>query len=202
MITILNYGIGNIGSIANMLDYLNISFCIASDSRTVLRAKKLILPGVGSFDGAMSRIMDIQDLKETLDHKALYEKIPILGICLGMQILTTSSEEGKLEGFDWIKAKIKRFSKDQGLKVPHMGWNDALLDKSNVLLKNLPEVQRYYFVHSYYVEVEDPYNSIMKTTYGHQFDSAINLQNIFGVQFHPEKSHKYGMNLLKNFANL
>ena len=177
---------------------------ITSDLEKVKNAEKILLPGVGAFDNAMKRINE-SGLREVLDYKAMEEKVPVLGICLGMQLLTNGSEEGKEKGLGWINANTRKFQLDQGnkLKIPHMGWNRVFTTATyNTLTSSFPDEPRFYFVHSYYVEVENQKNSILKTQYGIQFDSAIHNDNIYGAQFHPEKSHKFGMQLLRNFAKL
>ena len=201
MITIVDYGMGNLGSIKNMFKRIGIPTVLAADLEAIEKADKLVLPGVGNFDQAMKRI-NSSDLREALDRKALLERIPILGICLGMQLLTQSSEEGTLLGLGWIKAVTRRFPKTSKLKVPHMGWNIVSPVRESPISKNLPDEIRFYFVHSFYVHVENEENSILKTHYGINFDAAIQHGNIFGAQFHPEKSHKFGMQFLTNFANL
>ncbi len=203
MITIVNYGLGNLGSIFNMLKKIGVKSYITSDPKEIAKAQKIILPGVGNFDRAMERIGQ-SGLSEILDQKALIEKVPILGICLGMQILTKSSEEGKLPGLGWIPAKTVRFrfSKESSLKIPHMGWNLVYRATPCPLTENFEPEHRFYFVHSYHAQVEDEKYSILKTEHGYSFDSAIQNGNIFGVQFHPEKSHRFGMRLLENFARL
>jgi len=203
MITIVNYGMGNLGSILNMFKFLKIDAEITSDTEEISLAEKILLPGVGSFDRAMERIAELR-LKEVLDKKVLIEKIPVLGICLGMQLLTNCSEEGKLPGFGWIDAETIKFCfPNNQIKIPHMGWNLVKSVKSNSFIADLPEESRFYFVHSYYVKVRDDRDSILKTNYGGiEFDSAINSGNIYGAQFHPEKSHKFGMQVLNNFAKL
>jgi imidazole glycerol-phosphate synthase subunit HisH len=161
----------------------------------------LLLPGVGAFDNAMARI-NATDLRAILDQKALKEKIPVLGICLGLQLLTRSSEEGALPGLGWIQATTKRFPQSINLKVPHMGWNTVRPIRSSPLIEGMPEGARFYFVHSYSVHAENPDDSILRTHYGIDFDAAVQRDNIYGAQFHPEKSHKFGMKLLENFARL
>ena len=164
-------------------------------------ADKILLPGVGSFDRAMERIEDL-GLKPALNRQALEIKKPILGICLGMQLLTRGSEEGRLPGFGWIAADTRRFPQMPGVRIPHMGWNSVQSLTPSPLTQNLYKENRFYFVHSYQVQVDMPENSLLKCTYGISFDAAIQNENIFGAQFHPEKSHKFGMQLLKNFASL
>lgn len=201
MITIIDYGMGNLGSIQNMLKRIGVKSIISQDPELISKAQKILLPGVGSFDNAMVKI-DQSDLREILDRKALSEGIPILGICLGMQLLTRSSEEGKLAGLGWIAALTKRFPAMPGLKVPHMGWNSVVPAFESVLTKDLPDMTRFYFVHSYYVQVDNERDSILKSTHGITFDAAVQHNNIYGAQFHPEKSHRYGQKLLENFAKL
>lgn len=192
---------GNLGSVLNMLKYIGVPSQIVDDPVVLEKAEKILLPGVGSFDQAMKRIKESGFL-EVLNHKALTEKTPILGICLGMQLLTNESEEGKLPGLGWIDAETIRFPKNSGLKVPHMGWNLVYPSTDSPLTKKLPKESRFYFVHSYYVKVANEENSILKADYGIKFDAAIQKENIYGAQFHPEKSHKFGMQLLKNFAEI
>lgn len=205
MITIVDYGMGNLGSIKNMFKYIGVETTIESVVDKIKNASKILLPGVGSFDTAMKKINE-SDLKEVLNEKALKEQVPVLGICLGMQLLTNCSEEGSLGGLGWIDAKTMSFKNriDKKYRIPHMGWN--IVNKSNVsLLTNGFEEfdeTRFYFVHSYFVKVEDEKNSILKTNYGVEFDSAIQKDNIYGAQFHPEKSHKFGMKLFENFARI
>ena len=174
---------------------------ISSDLNIISNAKKLILPGVGDFDKAIQQI-NSNGLREILDRKALYDNTPVLGICLGMQLLTQSSEEGTLPGLGWIKAVTIRFPKMADLKVPHMGWNTVSQVRESPISQNLPDESRFYFVHSYCVHVKNHENSVLKTNYGISFDSAIQRKNIFGAQFHPEKSHKFGLQFLTNFASL
>lgn len=202
MITIVDYGMGNLGSVFNMLKKIGVEAEITHDLDRIALARKIILPGVGSFDAAMERIQQ-GGYKEVLDQKALIQKIPILGICLGMQLLSASSEEGQLPGLAWIKGKTVKFAFEQGLalRIPHMGWNQISPTRTHPLVEHLPTDPRFYFVHSYHVELEDfSKNSLATTDYGIRFNAMIQHENIMGAQFHPEKSHSYGMKLLKNFA--
>ena len=166
-------------------------------------SKKLILPGVGAFDTAISRI-DEMGFREIILDLALIKKIPILGICLGMQLLLDNSEEGLLPGLGLIKGKAIKFKYDlkTNLKIPHMGWNEVILNNSSSITDGFQNDIKFYFVHSYYVKVEKDINSIMKCNYGIEFDAAIQNNNIFGAQFHPEKSHRYGLHFFKNFIEL
>lgn len=200
MITIVNYGLGNLGSIANMFKRISEPCEITSNLEKITEAKKILLPGVGSFDAAMNMIRNL-GLEQILKKKALEEKVPFLGICLGMQLLTDCSEEGNLLGLGLIKGKAIRFQfNDKLLKIPHMGWNRIHFKNSSPLLFGMEEEQKFYFAHSYYVVCHHRENVIAQTSYGHDFDSIIQSGNVLGAQFHPERSHRYGMRLLKNFA--
>lgn len=202
MITIINYGMGNLGSTLNMFKRLGIEAQISSDPDIIVKSKKLVLPGVGAFDSAITRINAMVGLREVLQQKAMQDKIPVLGICLGMQLMTNSSEEGELLGFQWIDAQAKKFPNKIEIKVPHMGWNTVQSQNSHPVVNSIEADSRYYFVHSYYVDVNDANDSLLKTFYGIEFDSAIGRDNIVGVQFHPEKSHRFGMQLLTQFADM
>ena len=201
MITIVDYGMGNLGSIQNMFKRIGAPARITADPAELEHADKILLPGVGAFDGAMQRI-NSSGFREVLDRKALVERVPILGICLGMQLLTRSSEEGQIPGLGWIGAETRRFPISNGLKVPHMGWNAVSQTRPSALTEGLAPDARYYFVHSFFVQVDRDEDSVLKTHYGLTFDAAIAHGNIFGAQFHPEKSHRFGMHLLANFARL
>lgn len=206
-ITVINYGLGNLGSIQNMYKKIGIKVEIAESEKEIVEADKLILPGVGAFDEGMKGLKK-SGLTNVLNQKVLEEKTPLLGVCLGMQLLTEKSEEGNESGLGWIKAETKRFSfpADSDLKVPHMGWNEVEACREDKLIKNIrqtaDEAARYYFVHSYYVECKNPNDVLLKTSYGIEFDVAFRHEHIMGVQFHPEKSHKFGMQILKNFYEL
>ena len=203
MITILDYGLGNIGSLKNMFKRIRQNVNITSSPCQIIKSTKIVIPGVGSFDEAMNRINNIKGLREALNLKALHHKIPILGVCLGMQLLTHKSEEGTLDGFKWIPGETKKFPKSSKFKIPHMGWNEVSSRNSkSKLIENIKHDDRYYFVHSYYVKVHNENHSLLKTKHNIEFDSAINKDNLYGVQFHPEKSHKYGMKILKNFSEI
>lgn len=206
MITIIDLNIGNIGSVVNMIKHVGGVCKVSSDPSDIKNASKLILPGVGSFDKAMNQLRN-KKLEGIIKEKAILQKIPLLGICLGMQLLTNSSEEGNEKGLGLIQADTLSFKKEfskQNIKerVPHMGWNDVYVLQRNSLTENLIEPSRFYFVHSYYVRCHEKENSLMKSDYGFDFDSAIVNDNVYGVQFHPEKSHKYGKKLIANFVEL
>ena len=200
-ISIVDYKNCNIGSVKNMFKYLDIACEICDTPEKLENSEKILLPGVGSFDEAMINIEKL-GFKEVLDKKALNDRIPILGICLGMQILTKYSEEGKLNGLGWINGATKKFKLDNKLSIPHMGWNTVSIKKKSQITKGFDDSFRFYFVHSYYVELANEADCILKTNYGEDFNSLINFKNIYGAQFHPEKSHKFGMVLLKNFAQI
>jgi imidazole glycerol-phosphate synthase subunit HisH len=202
MIVIIDYGVGNIGSIMSMLKRTGAEVVVSSDISTIRNAKKLILPGVGSFDNGMKNLEDM-GLLLVLNEKVIKEKIPILGICLGMQLFTERSEEGGRSGLGWIKAETIKFKLcefDESLKIPHMGWNTIQIQRKNQIFGDMDQGWRFYFAHSYHVVCKKYENMITSTHYGYDFASSIMASNIIGVQFHPEKSHKFGMKLLENFA--
>jgi imidazole glycerol-phosphate synthase subunit HisH len=204
MITIINYGLGNIKAFGNIYHKLSIPFSIATKAEDLKGATKIILPGVGDFDWAMT-ILNKSGMREPLDELVLERKLPVLGICVGMQVLANSSEEGKLPGLGWIDAKVKKFDTSQfkqRTKIPHMGWNDVEPVKNNGLFNGLEASALFYFLHSYYFECNKPEDTLAVANYGGRFACAANHNNIYGVQFHPEKSHQYGIQLLNNFANL
>ncbi len=198
MITIIDYGMGNLGSIANMIKKVGGKSLITSNLDEIREATKLILPGVGSFDNGMRQLKEL-GLIDILNKKILEDKIPIMGICLGMQLMTQSSEEGTLDGLGWVEAKSSKFVSDS-LKVPHMGWNIIYQKKDSSLFSEKESEKRFYFAHSYYVSCEREEDILTTTSYGHDFVSSFEKENIIGVQFHPEKSHKFGMSLFKNFV--
>ena len=203
MISIVDYGAGNIASISRLISYLGSTSKSSSNPEEILSAKKIILPGVGHFDHGMNSIKSL-GLDKVLHQKIIDEGIPVLGICLGMQLLCQYSEEGNEKGIGFINAKVKRFrfSQNQKFKVPHMGWNVVYATKDNPLIPPVNEEQRFYFVHSYHVVLEDPEITIGTANYGYEFCAAFQKDNIFGVQFHPEKSHRFGMMLIKRFLEL
>ena len=203
MVTILNYGVGNLSSIKNMLKKIGVESIITDDAKIVSEASKLILPGVGSYDYCVTKINE-SNFRDTLVEKVLQQKVPILGICLGLQLMGKSSQEGKLNGLGWIDASCVKFQfeNNSSFKIPHMGWNDVRQTKESKLLSKMYEDPRFYFVHSYHLQCNDPKDILLTANYGYDFTCAIEQENIYGVQFHPEKSHKYGMKLIENFVRL
>ena len=202
MTTIINYNIGNPKSVKNMLAYLGVESIISANHTDIASADRLILPGVGNFQHGMEQLENL-GLVEILKKEVLENKKPILGICLGMQLLTKHSEEGNLAGLGFIDAQTKKFDlQDTTLKVPHMGWNTVSFQKESKLIQEVSENPRYYFVHSYYVDCVHQEDILCSTNYGEDFVSGFQHNNIFGLQFHPEKSHKFGMELLANFCKI
>jgi glutamine amidotransferase len=204
MITIIDYGVGNINAFQNIYKSLGKEVCIAKKESDISNATKLILPGVGHFDYAMKKFHD-SGMVPIVSNLVQKKNIPILGICVGMQMLSNSSEEGELPGLGWINATVKKIDSNllnQSTRLPHMGWNDINIIGENFLLKELPNSPKFYFLHSYYFECKMKNDIIATSTYGNSFACAVNYKNIFGVQFHPEKSHQYGIRLLENFSNL
>lgn len=201
MIAIVDYGMGNLNSVKNMLKYLGYDSKVTGDISGIESADKLILPGVGNFGRAME-IIRHSGLTDVLNYKVLEKKTPILGICLGMQLLMEYSEEGECEGLCWIPGTVKKFAfPDQPeLKIPHMGWDYIEKQKDSPLLADSADDGRYYFVHSYYVTCTERNDAAATTEYGIRFDSVVQRDNIMGTQFHPEKSHRFGMKILDNFA--
>lgn len=204
MIGIVDYGSGNIRAIENIYSRLNVSTKVISNPAELKKSDKLILPGVGAFDETMNQLMT-SGLKEELDELVLVKKVQILGVCVGMQILANSSEEGSLKGLGWINGVVKKFDKaifTHKPYLPHMGWNTIIPTKDHPIFKGLDYDQGFYFVHSYYFSCQIPDNVLATTHYGIDFSSAVLSDNIFGMQFHPEKSHYNGIKLLENFSKL
>ncbi|MBI4228840.1 MAG: imidazole glycerol phosphate synthase subunit HisH, partial [Deltaproteobacteria bacterium] len=197
MITIIDYGLGNIRAFVNVYERLNIPISVAKTAEDLKSAIKIILPGVGAFDHATGKLNN-SGMRETLEKLVLDHQVPVLGICVGMQILAQSSEEGMLPGLGWIDGTVKKFDVsvlNYKTQLPHMGWNTIHPNGSNLLLVNLCNDSRFYFLHSYYFQCNNQNDTIATTEYGIQYSSAINNKNIFGVQFHPEKSHQWGIQL-------
>lgn len=202
MIVVVDYGMANVGSVLNMLRKAGAEAIATADRDTIAAAGRMILPGVGAFDSAMRRLNEL-GLVDVLMEVAVRRRVPTLGICLGMQLMLDGSEEGQLPGLGWIRGRARRFTAaDMGedLRVPHMGWNELSLRKPSRLFEGAEERQRFYFVHSYRAVCEDPADVLATTRYGCEFVSAMERGNVAGVQFHPEKSHRFGLRLLKAFA--
>lgn len=204
MIHIVDYGLGNIGAFLTLYKRLGIPAIAVSSAEKLAEADHILLPGVGSFDHAM-RLLNASGMRETLDHLVKDKKVPLLGICVGMQILGDSSDEGQDVGLRWIPGRIRNLGGrgvlNQGLPLPHMGWNDVTPTRTVPLLDGIAD-PRYYFLHSFYFDNSDPTDGAATVCYGGDFTCIINRDNVWGVQFHPEKSHSFGVALLKNFAKL
>ena len=204
MIHIIDYGLGNVQAFMTMFKRLGIEVFRAVNSSELADARKLILPGVGAFDHAMD-LLDQSGMRPALEALVLDERRPVLGICVGMQILASSSEEGKLPGLGWVPGRVRSFRAEPdsaGLPLPHMGWNDVQPSTGSPLFVGLEDEARFYFLHSFFFECDDPAHVAATASYGIDFNCAVSSGNVHGVQFHPEKSHHFGARLLKNFAEL
>jgi glutamine amidotransferase len=204
MITIVDYGLGNVRAFLNLYHRLNVPARAAATADDLKTATKVILPGVGHFDHAMERLV-ASGMRETLEELVLGARVPVLGICVGMQMLARSSDEGTLAGLGWISGRVRRFGTEGafgGLPLPHMGWTDVRPAAGNPLFKEFGSDARFYFLHSYYLACDAAPDVAAEASYGIDFCCAVNAGNIYGVQFHPEKSHHDGTRLLKNFAEL
>lgn len=204
MIAVVDYGMGNIAAICNMFKKLGVHCVAVKSPEELVAAEKIVLPGVGAFNAGVEHI-GMASLREVLDSLALVKKIPVLGICLGMQLFGRASEEGNASGLGWLEADSVRFQVPESkkdIKIPHMGWNVARYKEEALLFKGFEELPRFYFVHSYHVICDEDDTIAAVTEHGIPFASAIQKDNIFGVQFHPEKSHRFGMKLFANFASL
>lgn len=202
MIVIVNYGLGNLGSVLNMFKKIGVPAKISENINDIESAEKILIPGVGSFDKGISKLNQT-GYTELLNKKVLLDKVPTLGICLGMQLMTKGSEEGTLPGLGWFDAQTVKFKIDTNkFKIPHMGWNEIKEVKETSVFKNFHDTPRFYFVHSYHAVCNRQEDIWLTSNYGYDFVCGIQKDNIYGAQFHPEKSHKFGMTLLKNFAQL
>ena len=202
MIIVVDYGMGNLLSVSRKISKITNKVKISSDPLDIINADKIILPGVGHFANGVKKIKEY-NLWDVLNNEVLIKKKPVLGICLGMQLMSKFSEEGNKQGFGWIDGKVKLFKSDNiRLKVPQMGWNTITQKKPSLLLNKVDDKSEFYFVHSYYLESNNPNEVLATTDYIKKFTSAIERDNIFGTQFHPEKSHTIGEKLLTNFINL
>jgi len=199
MITIVDYGLGNLGSVKNMLRHIGFQAVITGDPSLIAEAGCLILPGVGAFDNGMRHIKE-RGLLEILNRKALVERVPVLGLCLGMQLMAEGSEEGSEPGLGWIGGRAVKFAAAGGLRIPHMGWNSVRIVNDCALSRGFLPEMRFYFVHSYHVVCDDRRDVFLSAEYGGEIVAAVRRGNIMGTQFHPEKSHSFGMIVLRNFA--
>lgn len=204
MIKIVDYGLGNISAFSNMYKRLNIPAVAVRTAAELEGATKIILPGVGAFDHAME-LLDESGMRPTLEHLVQQQQVPVLGICVGMQILVESSDEGDLPGLGWIPGRLCAFrniAASAALPTPHMGWNDVAPAPGCPLFRGMEEQARFYFLHSYFFEGGEGDNVVATAQYGLDFGCAVQAKNVYGVQFHPEKSHHWGAMLLRNFAEL
>ena len=204
MIGIINYGLGNINAFVNIYNRLHIPVKQLFNPIDFEGVDRLILPGVGAFDHAMKSFND-SGMRDEVEKMVLNDKTPIIGICVGMQMLAESSEEGVLPGLGWIPGIVRKFDESKipyTTRIPHMGWNDINFSENSLLFKNFEANSKFYFLHSYYFDNSESKHEIAKSFYGYEFTCAVNSENIFGVQFHPEKSHSYGIKLLDNFSKL
>jgi glutamine amidotransferase len=202
-IVVVDYGMGNIHSIVKKIKHFGGDIIVSSDPNKILESNKIILAGVGNFKQAMNNLRQLK-LIDTLDEVVLQQKKPILGICLGMQLMGNNSEEGHTDGLGWVDADVKRIKVQNTIKykVPHIGWNNATARKKSLLMNGLDDNSEFYFAHSYYMDVYEPGLVLSETEYSFKFTSAIQRENIFGVQFHPEKSHDAGSIMLSNYVNM
>lgn len=204
MITIVDYGIGNINAFINIFQEQGIECSLAQTPDQLMKAKKIILPGVGHFDFAMEKLEE-SGMIDMLHQQVIMHKIPILGICVGMQMMADSSEEGNRKGLGWIKSKVVKIDTSalhQNTLLPHMGWNTVSKKKDSILFHNINEAEDFYFLHSYCMDCDEEQNIIATTYYGNEITVVVQKDNIYGIQCHPEKSHLAGMEFLKNFANI
>ncbi len=204
MIAIVDYGLGNIQAFANIYKRLGISASSVKNSEDLKKAKNIILPGVGSFDWAMTKLNG-SGMRESLDEMVLHQGVPVLGVCVGMQMMAQRSDEGNMPGLGWFEAEVKKFDLSKSshvLPLPHMGWNNVHPKSESVLFRGIEDAPFFYFLHSYYFSQRNDQDVLATSDYGGNFTSAVQHEHIFGVQFHPEKSHQWGIELLKNFAEI
>lgn len=204
MIAIVDLGIGNISSVGNIVKKAGGEFFVCKNYKELSNCSKIIMPGVGAFDRGVNGLIKGNWI-DALNESVLNERKKVLGICLGMQLMCHCSEEGELKGLGWIDAEVKRFNfsnLEGNLKIPHMGWNTIQMENESDLLSLSDEEKRFYFVHSYHVVCHERQDILLSSHYGYDFTSAFRRDNVYGVQFHPEKSHRFGVELIKNFIVL
>lgn len=203
MITIIDYGLGNLASVANMFRRVGVPTCITSNPLDIETSSKLVLAGVGAFDNGMENLSRAK-IREALQYAVLVRRVPVLGICLGMQLMFESSEEGQLPGLSWLPGRVRRIQlpSRSKLKIPHMGWNTINVKKPSTLFAANESERRFYFVHSYHAECTEPENLLATVVHGGEITAAVERANIYGVQFHPEKSHTYGVALMTRFSKI
>ena len=202
-LVIVDYGMGNLHSVKKNLDRMTVSSTVSSDPKTIINAEKIILPGVGHFGKAMSNLKEM-NLLEALNEAVLVKLKPILGICLGMELMAKKGEEGNADGLAWLDAEVIKFNISDKIryKIPHIGWNQIQIKKQSLLMNSIPDLSEFYFLHSYHLRVDDQSDILNETQHDYLYPSAIEKNNIFGVQYHPEKSHEVGAQLLRNFVHL
>lgn len=203
-VTIVDYGLGNVQAVANIYKQLDVPVVFARDAAAVRDSTHLLLPGVGAFDWAMAKLQ-ASGMREALDEMVQEHRRPVLGICVGMQMMARRSDEGQLPGLNWFDASVRRFDENRlkgATHLPHMGWNDVAPAHTDGLMAGLEQNARFYFLHSYHFVPNDPADTLATTDYGGPFACAVRRGHVHGVQFHPEKSHGWGVQLLKNFSEL
>lgn len=202
-VVIVDYGTGNLNSVKKTMDRLEVECIVSSDPKDITGSRKIILPGVGHFGRAMSKLNEL-NLLDALHEAVLVKKTPVLGICLGMQLMAGRSEEGDFKGLGWIDAEVVRFDVADKVKhkIPHIGWNRISIKKRSLLMNDISDASEFYFLHSFYLKINNQSDVLNETLYDFNYSSAVEKDNIFGVQYHPEKSHDAGLQLLKNFAKL
>jgi glutamine amidotransferase len=202
-LVIVDYGASNLNSVKKVMDRMKVESIISSDPKDIISCQKIILPGVGHFGKAMSKLKEL-NLLDSLHEAALVKQIPVLGICLGMQLMAKKSEEGDVAGLGWFDSEVIKFDVSDKIKhkIPHIGWNQIRIKKHSILMNNIPQLSEFYFLHSFHLKISSQSDVLNETLYDFIYPSAIEKDNIFGVQYHPEKSHAVGLQLLKNFVEL
>jgi glutamine amidotransferase len=202
-LVIVDYGAGNLSSVKKTMDRMKVDSIISSDPQDIISCQKIILPGIGHFGKAMSKLNEL-NLSDALNEAVLIKRKPVLGICLGMQLMAKKSEEGNADGLGWLDSEVIKFDVSDKInhKIPQIGWNQISIKKPSLLMNNIAELSEFYFLHSFYLKVNNQSDVLNETQYDFTYTSAIEKDNIFGVQYHPEKSHEAGLQLLKNFVEM